>query len=71
MASTLQTLVIIVAVIGLLLSFTRLFSPLRAADQIGRVGNWFAHEDDLDLAEAPDVNQNDPPIPRRPLRGRG
>ena len=71
MASTLQTLVILVAVIGLLLSLTRLFSPLRAAEEIGRVGNWFAHDDDLDLADGPDVNQNDPPIPHRPLRGRG
>lgn len=71
MAGTLQTLVILVAVIGLLVSFTRLFSPLRAADQLGRVGQWFAHEDDLGLDERPDVHQNDPPIPYRPLRGRG
>lgn len=66
-----QTLVIVVVVIALLLSFTRLLSPLRAAEEIGRVGTWFAHEDDLGLEERRDVNQNDPPIPHRPLRGRG
>lgn len=71
MASILQTLVILVAVVGLLLSFTRLFSPLRTAQQLGRVGDWFVHEDDLELDELPDVNQIDPPIPYRPLRGRG
>lgn len=71
MASTLETLVIVVAVGGLLLSFTRLFSPLRTAQQLGRVGGWFIHEDELGLEELPDVNQIDPPIPHRRLRGRG
>lgn len=66
-----ETLVILVVAIGLLVSLTRLFSPLRAAQEIGRVGTWFAHEDDLELEERRDVNQNDPPIPHRPLRGRG
>ncbi len=66
-----ETLVILVVTIGLLLSATRRFSPLRAAEEIGRVGGWFAHEDDLELDERRDVNQNDPPIPQRPLRGRG
>jgi len=71
MAHALETLVIVVAVIGLLLSFTRLFSPLRAAQQLGRVGGWFVHEEDVELEDRPDVNQNDPPIPYRPLQGRG
>ncbi|HWD65268.1 MAG TPA: hypothetical protein VG405_08840 [Solirubrobacteraceae bacterium] len=71
MVNTLEILVIVVAVIGLLVSFTRAFSPLRAADEIGRVGNWFAHEDDLAPEERRDANENDPPIPHRPLRGRG
>jgi hypothetical protein len=66
-----ETLVILVVAIALLLSCTRLFSPLRAAQEVGRVGTWFAHDDDLGLEERRDVNQNDPPIPRRPLRGRG
>lgn len=66
-----ETLVILVVVIGVLASFTRMFSPLRAAQDVGRVGSWFAHEDDLDLDQRRDVNQNDPPIPHRPLRGRG
>lgn len=71
MASALETIVIVVAVIGLLLSFTRLFSPLRTADEIGRLGHWIAHEEDLEPEERPDVHRNDPPIPYRPLRGRG
>ncbi|HET9720973.1 MAG TPA: hypothetical protein VFP55_12915 [Solirubrobacteraceae bacterium] len=66
-----ETLVVLVVLIALLLSLTRRFSPLRAAEEVGRVGSWFAHEDDLKLEERRDVNQNDPPIPRRPLRGRG
>ena len=65
-----ETVVILVVTIGLVLSVTRRFSPLRAAQEIGRVGGWFAHEDELALEERPDVNQNDPPIPHRPLRGR-
>lgn len=66
-----ETLVILVVAAAVLLSLTRRFSPLRAAQETGRVGSWFAHEDDLGLEERRDVNQNDPPIPRRPLRGRG
>jgi hypothetical protein len=66
-----EILVILVVALGVVLSLTRRLSPLRAADELGRVGNWFAHEDDLELAERRDVHQNDPPIPHRPLRGRG
>jgi hypothetical protein len=65
-----ETVVILVVTVGVLLSLTRWFSPMRAAQEIGRVGSWFAHEDDLRLEERRDVNQNDPPIPHRPLRGR-
>ena len=65
-----QTLVILVVVIGLLLSLNRRFSPLRAAQDIGRVGGWFSHEDDLELEDRRDASQNDPPIEHRPLRGR-
>jgi hypothetical protein len=65
-----ETVVIVVVVAGLLLSFTRQFSPLRAAQQLGRIGGCMTHEEDLELAERRDVNQNDPPIPHRRLRGR-
>lgn len=70
MSSALEIVVIVVVVAGLLVSLTRQFSPLRAAQQIGRIGGWMNHEEDLELADRPDVNQNDPPIPHRPLRGR-
>ena len=70
MGNTLETVVIVVALLGLLLSLTRLFSPLRAADQLGRTGSWFHHEEDLGLENQHDVNRNDPPIPHRRLRGR-
>jgi len=45
--------VIVVVVAGLLLSFTRQFSPLRAAQQLGRIGGWMTHEEDLELGRAP------------------
>ncbi len=70
MSGTFETVVIVVVLAALLLSLTRLFSPLRAAQQLGRTGSWFDHEDDAALEHRPDVNRNDPPIPQRHLRGR-
>ncbi|HEY1522838.1 MAG TPA: hypothetical protein VGF70_07475 [Solirubrobacteraceae bacterium] len=38
---------------------------------LGRQGTlWFEHVTDRPLAEVPSEDQVDPPIPRRPLRGR-
>lgn len=72
MGSTFETIVIAVALIGVILSFTRHFWPFRAAQDLGRIGGaWFDHEEDLDLEKRADANRNDPPIPQRRLRGRG
>lgn len=69
MTGTFETLVIVVVLAALLLSLTRRFSPLRAAQQLGRTGSWFDHPEDAGLEDRPDVNRNDPPIPQRRLRG--
>ena len=71
MSSAFGTVVVVVALGAIFLSLTRAFSPLRAAQQLGRSGSWFDHEEDAGLEDRPDVNRNDPPIPQRRLRGRG
>ncbi len=65
-----EAVVIGVAVIGLALSFTRFLWPFHAADQIGHTGSsWFDHAEDRSLEAQADSSRNDPPIPRRRLRG--
>jgi hypothetical protein len=55
------------AVVGVL-SYLRSGGPLA---QLGRQGTlWFDHVMDRPLSEAPSEDEADPPIPRRPLRGR-
>ena len=63
-------IVIIVAVIGLGVSVTRLAWPFTVMNRVGRTGSWIHHADMDPPQDQPDPNQNDPAIPRRPLRGR-
>ena len=71
MVNAFETVIIVVAVIGIAASFTRYLWPFRAADEAGHVGNsWFDHEQDRPLEACADVNENDPPIPHRLLRPR-
>ncbi|MBO0768492.1 MAG: hypothetical protein J2O48_07380 [Solirubrobacterales bacterium] len=60
----------LIAVAGLVLSFSGLTWPFSAAEELGQTGTWF-HNPEEDAPEAlPDPNLNDAPIPMRPLRGR-
>ena len=62
--------VLLVVVVGVGLSMTRVAWPFAVAEDLGRTGSWFHHMD-MDAAEAqPDPSANDAPIPHRPLRGR-
>jgi hypothetical protein len=70
MVNAFQTVVVVVAVAGIALSFTRHLWPFDAIRDLGRIGSFFEHAEDRTLEEHPDGNSNDPPIPRRRLRGR-
>jgi hypothetical protein len=63
-------IVVVVAVLGVAVSLTRLAWPFHVVQQIGRTGSWFHHQDEDGLDQLPDPNLNDAAIPRRPLRGR-
>jgi hypothetical protein len=67
----LETLTIVTTVgaaVAGAVSFVRSGGPLA---QLGRHGSlWFDHATDRPLDEAVSEDQVDPPIPRRPLRGR-
>jgi hypothetical protein len=69
-AETFLIVLVVVAVVGTALSFTSFLWPFSVADELGRVGTWFSHEDELPLDARPDGNLNDPEIPRRALRAR-
>jgi hypothetical protein len=62
---------VVVAVVGTALSFTSLLWPFSVAEELGRVGVWFSHEDELPIESRPDADAKDPAIPYRHLRGRG
>lgn len=63
-------IIIVIAVIGVGVSMTRLAWPFSVAESLGRTGAWFHHED-MDPPEAqPDPHRNDPAILHRRLRGR-
>jgi hypothetical protein len=70
MTNVFQAVVVGVTTGGIVVSFSRAFRPMSVLRELGRVGGWFEHAEDRPLAEQPDGNQNDPPIPVRPLRPR-
>lgn len=69
MSETFMTVLVVVAVVGVLLCFTGLLWPFAAADELGRTGSWMHHEDEDPLDARPDGNK-DAAIPLRPLRSR-
>ncbi len=70
MHSTFLIVLVIVAVLGLVVSLTRLAWPFSVLDGVGRTGAWIHHAD-MDPQDAqPDPSVNDPAIPARRLRGR-
>jgi hypothetical protein len=66
---TFEIVTIIVAVVGFALYATPYLRPQRTLGELGRHGSWFAHADELEIAELPGED-TDPPIPVRPLRAR-
>jgi hypothetical protein len=70
MTQTFLIIVVVVAVVGVAISFTTLLWPFSVADELGHAGAWFHHEDEDSLEDRPDGNR-DPDIPRPHLRGRG
>lgn len=66
-----EIVMIAVAVVAIMLSFTRYFRVGRVVADLGRVGSlWFEREDDRELEERPGEDAVETPIPRRPLRSR-
>lgn len=71
MTNAFEIVLIAVAVVGILLSFTRYLRPGRAVADLGRVGSmWFEHIEDREVNERPSEDARETPIPRRPLRSR-
>ena len=70
MTETFTAVVVVVAVVGTALSSTRYLWPFDAANELGKTGAWFSHEEDLDLESRHDGNNNDPAIKHRRIRGR-
>jgi hypothetical protein len=69
MTQTFMIVVVVVAVVGIALSFTSLLWPFHVADDLGRTGSWFHHEEEDALEDRPDGNK-DAGIPHRAIRGR-
>jgi hypothetical protein len=69
--SAFEIVILAVAVIAAILSFTRYFWPGRVLADMGRFGTtWFERPEERELADRPDDDAKDSPIPRRRLRGR-
>jgi hypothetical protein len=60
-----------VTLLALALSLTRYFRLGRVVADLGRQGDmWFEHTEDRDVAEQPNQDERETPLPRRPLRSR-
>jgi hypothetical protein len=69
--SAFEFVILAVAVVAAALSLTRYFWPSRVLADMGRFGStWFERPEERELAERPDDDANDAPIPRRHLRAR-
>jgi hypothetical protein len=69
--SAFEIVIFAVALIAAALSLTRYFWPGRVLADMGRFGTtWFENPHERELAELPDDDANDAPIPRRRLRAR-
>lgn len=69
--SAFETVILAVALIAAALSLTRYFWPGRVLAEMGRLGStWFERPEERELAELPDDDAKDSPIPRRRLRAR-
>lgn len=69
--SLFEIVIIVVAVLAVLLALTPWFRPGVVLRRVGRVGgNWFDHADETPIELRPSEDERDPPLPRRPIRGR-
>jgi hypothetical protein len=69
--SAFEIVILVVALIAAALSLTRYFWPGRVLADMGRFGSiWFERAEERELAELPDDDAKDAPIPRRRLRAR-
>ena len=69
--SLFEIVIFAVAMVAAALSLTRYFWPSRALADMGRFGTtWFENSAERELAERPDDDAKDAPIPRRRLRAR-
>ena len=60
-----------VALIAAALSLTRYFWPSRVLEDLSRFGStWFENPGERELADRPDEDAKDAPLPRRRLRAR-
>ncbi|MBV9309472.1 MAG: hypothetical protein JOZ73_01490 [Solirubrobacterales bacterium] len=66
-----EVVTLVVSVVAIALAATSYFQLHKVLQQLGRGGTtWFDRAEDSDVAERPNEDDRDEPIPRRPLRGR-
>ncbi len=71
MTNAFEIVIVAVAAVAILLSFTRHFRTGRVMAELGRQGSmWFEHEEDREIHERLGEDALETPIPRRPLRTR-
>jgi hypothetical protein len=69
--SAFEIVIFAVALIAAALSLTRYFWPGRVLADMGRFGStWFENPTERELADLPNDDAKDAPIPRRRLRAR-
>jgi hypothetical protein len=68
----LELIILLVAAFGAAVAFVGYFrASTRGIEHIGRQGQaWFDRAEDRPIAERPNEDDRDAPLPRRPLRGR-
>jgi hypothetical protein len=70
--SAFEVVAIVVSILAIALALTSYFRINRVLGRLGREGEtWMDHEEDMPVADRPNEDDRDEPIPRRPLRGQG
>ncbi len=65
-----EIVTIVVSVVAILLAGSSYFQVKRVLGELGKQGPWFDRSSEIEIADRPVEDDQDPPIPKRPLRGR-
>jgi hypothetical protein len=65
-----EVVTIVVSVVAIALAATTYFRVSRVLQNLGRSGMSSYRGSDADISTAPNEDEPDPPLPKRPIRGR-